>query len=60
MSEKISEFTILVRDMREAQKLYFTTRYGKDLDKAKELEKQVDERLKEIFGWIHPVQGKLL
>ena len=26
MAEKISEFTCLVRDMREAQKLYFDTR----------------------------------
>ncbi len=60
MSEKISEFAILVRDMREAQKLYFTTRYGRDLKKAKELERHVDERLKKIFGWMQPTQGKLL
>lgn len=60
MPEKISSFAILVRDMREAQKLYFATRYGRDLNKAKELEKQVDERLKKIFGWMQSTQGKLL
>lgn len=60
MSEKISEFNILVRGMREAQKLYFTTRYERDLDKAKKLEKQVDEMLKKIFEWRLPMQGKLL
>ena len=60
MPEKISEFAILVRDMREAQKHYFATRYGRDLNKAKELEKQVDERLKKIFGWMQSTQGKLL
>lgn len=50
MPEKISEFAILVRDMREAQKLYFATRYGRDLNKAKELEKQVDDQFAAIFG----------
>lgn len=31
MAEKISEFTCLVRDMREVQKLYFDTRDKSDL-----------------------------
>lgn len=60
MPEKISDFAILVRDMREAQKLSFTTRYGRDLTRAKELEKKVDERLKKLFGWMQPTQGTLL
>ena len=45
MAEKISEFTCLVRDMREAQKLYFDTRDKSDLKKAKTLEQKVDNEL---------------
>ena len=39
MAEKISRFTILVRDMRAAQKRYFDTRDKADLSRAKELER---------------------
>lgn len=64
MTEKISDFTCLVRDMREAQKLYFHTRDKSDLEKAKALEKKVDEELENTFGWIKnrqpAIQGRLL
>ena len=64
MAEKISEFTCLVRDMREAQKLYFDTRDKSDLKKAKTLEQKVDGELQKIFGWINDrqpaTQGRLL
>ena len=64
MAEKISEFTCLVRDMREVQKLYFDTRDKSDLKKAKTLEQKVDGELQKMFGWIKDrqptTQGKLL
>ena len=59
MAEKISRFTILVRDMREAQKLYFDTRDKADLSRAKELERKVDDELAVIFGGVR-TQGSLL
>ena len=49
MAEKISEFTCLVRDMREAQKLYFDTRDKAYLKKAREIEKRVDDELQKTF-----------
>lgn len=49
MAEKISEFTCLVRDMREAQKLYFDTRDKAYLKKAREIEKRVDDELQKDF-----------
>lgn len=54
MPPKISDFTILVRDMREAQKTYFATRAPSALNKSKALEKQVDVVLKEIFTKVQP------
>ena len=54
MTTKISDFTILVRDMREAQKTYFVTRAPSALNKSKALEKQVDTVLKEIFNKAQP------
>ena len=41
MAEKISEFTCLVRDMREAQKLYFDSLDKSYLKKAFTLEQKV-------------------
>lgn len=41
MAEKISEFTCLVRDMREVQKLYFDTRDKSDLKKPKRLSRKL-------------------
>ena len=59
MPEKISHFSILVRDMRAAQKRYFDTRDKADLSRAKELEKKVDDELAVIFGGVQ-TQGTLL
>ena len=59
MAEKISRFTILVRDMRAAQKRYFDTRDKADLTRAKELERKVDDELAVIFGGVR-TQGSLL
>lgn len=59
MSQKISSFTILVRDMRKAQKDYFASHAPSDLNRAKALEKQVDAKLKEIFACLQS-QGSLL
>ena len=49
MPEKISRFTILVRDMRAKA----------DLSRAKELEKKVDDEITVIFGGVQ-TQGTLL
>jgi len=54
MPTKISDFTILVRDMREAQKTYFATHAPSALNKSKALEKQVDAVLKDIFNKARP------
>ena len=59
MPEKISRFTILVRDMRAAQKRYFETRDKADLSRAQELEKKVDDEITVIFGGVR-TQGTLL
>ena len=58
MAEKISEFTCLVRDMREAQKLYFDTRDKAYLKKAREIEKRVDDELQKIIEVFRHI-GKL-
>ena len=50
MAEKISEFTCLVRDMREAQKLYFDTRDKAYLKKAREIEKRWMTNCKRLSG----------
>lgn len=42
----MTDFEILVADMRKAQKDYFRTRSQNALRSAKELEKQVDKHLK--------------
>ena len=42
----MTDFEILVADMRNAQKDYFRTRSQNALQSAKELEKQVDEHIK--------------
>lgn len=56
-----SQFTKAVAEMRTAQKLYFKSRMRSDLIKAKELEKQVDQALKEGIVKDEPAeQGRLL
>lgn len=40
------DFIELVAKMRESQKEYFRGRMGRDLEKAKKLESEVDKRIK--------------
>jgi hypothetical protein len=42
----MTEFEILVQQMRKAQKDYFATRDKSILEQSKKIEKQVDEYLK--------------
>ncbi|HEY1190445.1 MAG TPA: hypothetical protein VGE74_22620 [Gemmata sp.] len=48
MPEDVSEFIVLVRQMREAQRDYFKTRSGAALSKSKELERKVDVALRAV------------
>lgn len=41
-SEKIAEFIVAVKEMRQNQKMYFKSRDYSDLDKSKKSEKEVD------------------
>ncbi len=43
--EDAKGFVVLVKDMRDTQKLYFKTRDANILNKSKELEKAVDKML---------------
>lgn len=45
MSMNVSEFTRMVKEMRDAQKKYFKSRLRSDLIASKELEKRVDQAL---------------
>ena len=51
------DFRELVHKMRKAQKQYFKSRDRRDLQKAKELEKEVDDFLSRHF---QKAQGKTL
>ena len=46
--KQIKEFVLLVDTMRKAQKEYFRGRMGRDLEKSKKLEKEVDDMIREI------------
>lgn len=48
-SKNAKEFAQLVKKMRDAQKIYFCTGSRGDFRKAKKLEREVDEKLREIF-----------
>lgn len=47
---ELHDFTKLVAEMRAAQKAYFRNRDGNNLEKAKRLEKEVDNRIRELDG----------
>lgn len=55
--DRAVDFKKLVNEMREAQKRYFKTRDRKDLQKAKKLEKEVDDFL---LRYLQKTQGKTL
>lgn len=42
-----AEFTTLVKSMRAAQRKYFATRSGDDLEESKRLEREVDAAVKD-------------
>jgi hypothetical protein len=44
----MNEFLIKVKELRKAQKTYFRTRNFNDLNKAKRLEKEVDEMIEKL------------
>ena len=46
--DELSNFVLLVDKMRNKQKEYFKTRDYQALRESKELEKSVDEKIKEI------------
>lgn len=45
--QKLNTFIALVEEMRKAQREYFRGRMGRDLDRAKKYEKEVDRTIKE-------------
>lgn len=54
------QFVNLVENMRKAQKEYFRWKMGRDLDRAKKLESEVDKIIKrEREEQLEVLQGKL-
>ena len=45
--QELQTFVALVEQMRKAQREYFRGRMGRDLDRAKKYEKEVDRTIKE-------------
>ena len=48
MEKELWEFLELVQEMRKTQALYFLHRDANDLNRSRELEKQVDKRASEL------------
>lgn len=46
----MNKFVLLVKNLRNAQKKYFRTRNFHDLNRAKQLEKEVDIAIQEILN----------
>lgn len=58
--QEAKQFVNLVENMRKAQKEYFRGRTGRDLDRAKKLESEVDKIIKrEREEQLEALQGKL-
>lgn len=49
MKEQLTELAQLVKKMRDEQKAYFATRNAAHLTASKQLEKQVDQFVKDII-----------
>ena len=47
-NSNMEEFIILVEEMRSAQKEYFRTRSATSLNRSKQLEREVDTKIKEL------------
>lgn len=54
------EFVLLVKELRDSQKKFFTTRDSTYLKKSKALEKRVDEELQKIFSNEPPKEQQYL
>ena len=48
--QELHDFFSKVKGMREAQKAYFRTRDGNNLEKSKRLEKEVDSEIRRLEG----------
>lgn len=58
--QEAKQFVNLVENMRKAQKEYFRGRIGRDPDRAKKLESEVDKIIKrEREKQLEELQGKL-
>lgn len=58
--QETKQFVNLVENMRKAQKEYFRGRMGRDLDRAKKIEAEVDKIIKrERDEQLEVLQGKL-
>lgn len=58
--QEAKQFVNLVENMRKAQKEYFRGRIGRDLDRSKKLESEVDKIIKrEREKQLEELQGKL-
>lgn len=54
------EFVLLVKELRDSQKKFFTTRDSSYLKKSKALEKRVDEELQKILSNEPPKEQQYL
>lgn len=54
------EFVLLVKELRDSQKKFFTTRDSTYLKKSKALEKRVDEELQKILSNEPPKEQQYL
>lgn len=54
------EFVLLVKELRESQKKFFSTRDSTYLKKSKALEKRVDEELQKILDNEPPKEQQYL
>lgn len=53
------EFFYKVVEMREAQKRYFKNRFPGDLEKSKQLEREIDAEIKRVKQLTEPQQQTL-
>lgn len=53
------ELAVKVKEMRKAQTTFFRTKQYRDLDKARKLEKDVDNMISEVLSYGQPSTGNL-
>ena len=47
---ELKQFAVKVKQMRDAQKLYFRARHEDALKKSKQLEREIDEQVEHILN----------